>query len=69
MRAFSGVLGKSTEAFSDRDAAQRLERLLKRGDTGGARSKAHKPDAHRSGKSPAHASRSGRGKVSSKKRH
>lgn len=69
MRAFAGVLGKSTEAFSDRDAGQRLERLLKRGDSGGSRSKAHKPDAHRSGKSPAHASRSGRGKVSSKKRH
>lgn len=68
-RAFAGVFGKSTETFSDRDAPQRLDKLLKRGDSGGARSKAPKSDAHRSGKSTAHNSRSGRGKVSSKKRH
>jgi endonuclease-3 len=68
-RAFAGVFGKSADSFSDRDAAQRLEVLIKRGDSGGSRSKTHKSDAHRSGKSAAHNSRSGRGKVTSKKRH
>jgi endonuclease III len=68
-RAFAGALGKSADAYSDRDAPQRLDVLIKRGDTGGARSKAHKSDTHRTGKNAAHNSRSPRGKVTSKKRH
>jgi endonuclease III len=68
-RAFLGSSGKGGDAAADGDAIHRLEQLLKRGDSGGSKSKASKPAAHRSDKDSNHNARAKRSKVSAKKRH
>jgi endonuclease III len=68
-RAFVGSSGKAVEPPAEPDAVHRLEQLLRRGDSGGTKSKTSKPGAHRSEKDTNHNARAGRTKVSAKKRH
>src|SRR5260370_29748552 len=49
-RAFAAAPGKSSDSQGAGDAIARLDRLLRRGDGGGSKSKGTKPAAHRSGK-------------------
>lgn len=67
-RAFIAPSGKAVES-ADGDAVHRLERLLKRGDSGSSKTKTSKPGSHRSDKDSNHKARSGRSKVTAKKRH
>ena len=68
-RVFAGGSGKPVDASTDGDAVHRLEHFLKKGDAGGAKSKSSKSGAHRSEKETNHNARTGRSKVSAKKRH
>jgi len=67
-RAFAAASGKNADGQGAGDAIARLDRLLRRGDAGGSKSKG-KPAAHRSGKDSNHSPRSGRTRVGTKKRH
>jgi endonuclease III len=66
MRVFAASAGKAAESQGAAGVISRLDQLLRRGDGGAAKPKAHKPAAHRSGKGGNHDSRA---KAGTKKRH
>jgi endonuclease III len=66
MRAFTGSAAKMAENQGASGVIARLDQLLRRGDGGGAKSKTHKPAAHRAAKAGNHDART---KAGTKKRH
>jgi endonuclease-3 len=68
-RAFINSSGKPGESPAALDAVHRLERLLRRNDAGGTKSKSSKAGATRSEKDGNHNARAGKSKVGAKKRH